>query len=97
MQYHDPKTGKRYIPHVIEPSFGLSRTVMAVFLDCYDEESIDKGEGKVDERVVVRFPFDIAPVKYAIFPLMEKNDAMVIMAKDLFSKLSKKRYCEYDG
>jgi glycyl-tRNA synthetase len=44
MQYHDPKTGRRYIPHVIEPSFGLSRTTMAVMLDCYDEEELDKGE-----------------------------------------------------
>jgi glycyl-tRNA synthetase len=39
MQYTDPYTGKRYIPHVIEPSFGLSRTVLAVMFDCYAEES----------------------------------------------------------
>ena len=38
MQYSDPHTGKRYVPHVIEPSFGLSRTVLTVVLDSYDEE-----------------------------------------------------------
>ena len=41
MQYKDPKTGARYIPWVIEPSFGLSRTVMAVMMDCYDEETLE--------------------------------------------------------
>ncbi|MCS6982621.1 MAG: glycine--tRNA ligase [Candidatus Absconditabacterales bacterium] len=97
MQYHDPKTGKRYVPHVIEPSFGLSRTVMAVFLDCYDEEVIEKNDGSTDTRVVIRFPFALAPVKYAIFPLMEKDEAMMTLARDLFKKLSKKYYCEFDS
>ena len=42
LQYHDPKTGARYIPYVIEPSFGLSRTVMAIMMDCYEEEVLTK-------------------------------------------------------
>lgn len=93
MQYHDPKTGKRYIPHVIEPSFGLSRTVMTVMLDCYDEEQLDNGE----QRVVVRFPFDLAPIKFAIFPLMEKNEEMFEFSRNVFVKLSKQYFCEFDA
>ena len=44
MQYSDPYTGDRYIPQVIEPSFGLSRTVLAVMFDCYDEETYTDGK-----------------------------------------------------
>lgn len=73
MQYKDPKTGARYIPWVIEPSFGLSRTVMAVMMDCYDEETLEDGTA----RTVVRFPFALAPVKVAVLPLIEKDDNMV--------------------
>ncbi len=94
LQYKDPYTGERYLPYVIEPSFGLSRTVMAVMLDCYDEEEVKEG----DKRVVVRFPFAIAPVKYAIFPLMEKDEKMAGIAKDISKNLRKQGInVEYDG
>lgn len=87
MQYNDPKTGKRYIPWVIEPSFGLSRTVMAVMMDCYDEEKTEKEDGTVDIRVVARIPFEIAPVKFAVMPLIEKDERMVEFAKNLVKEL----------
>lgn len=98
MQYKDPKTGARYIPWVIEPSFGLSRTVMAVMMDCYDEEKLEKDDGTVDTRIVIRFPFNIAPIKYAVLPLVEKDDTMVDIAKTLVKNLKKSGYnTEYDG
>lgn len=94
MQYIDPKTWKRYIPHVIEPSFGLSRTVLATMFEFYDEELLESW----DRRVVVRFPFALAPVKFAVFPLMEKNDAMRAMAEDITRTLRLAWYdVEYDG
>ncbi len=101
MQYKDPKTGERYIPWVIEPSFGLSRTVMAVMMDCYDEEVLseetdENGNTKKDTRIVARFPFAIAPVKFAILPLIEKNDEMVTMGEEIFKTLSKRVKCEFD-
>lgn len=100
LQYHDPKTGARYVPYVIEPSFGLSRTVMAVMMDCFEEEKLEKtnsdGSVSTDTRTVVRFPFQIAPVKYAILPLLEKNDEMVELGEKIFKKLKKKFYCEFD-
>jgi glycyl-tRNA synthetase len=83
MQYTDPKSGARYIPYVIEPSFGLSRTVMAVMMDCYHEDIITKEDGSADTRIVIKFPFALAPVKFAVLPLIEKNEDMVELAKKL--------------
>lgn len=100
LQYHDPKTWARYIPYVIEPSFGLSRTVMAVMMDCYEEETLTKqnsdGSVSTDTRTVIRFPFQIAPVKYAILPLIEKNIDMVELGEKIFHKLKKQFNCEFD-
>lgn len=96
MSYHDPYTGKRYVPHVIEPSFGLSRTVLAVMLDAYDEEKYIDGNGQEQTRVVARFHKHVAPVKFCIIPLVKKNEDMVLIAKDLYTKLSQDYMCEYD-
>lgn len=96
MQYSDPHTGKRYVPHVIEPSFGLSRTVLTVVLDSYDEHVYIDGNGNEQTRILARFPFDIAPVKIAIFPLIKKDQDQVKIAKDLYADLSDSRVVEYD-
>jgi glycyl-tRNA synthetase len=92
MQYSDPFTGKRYIPWCIEASFGLGRTVMVTMLEFYDEETLENGE----TRVVVRFPKQLAPIKFAVLPLIKKDDKQVGIAEDIFKKLSKKFKCEYD-
>ena len=100
MQYSDPKTGQRYIPRCIEASTGLGRQVMVTMLEFYDEENLTKensdGSTSTDMRVVVRFPFQLAPVKYAILPLMEKDDNMVDLGRQIFNKLKKKFNCEFD-
>ncbi len=100
MQYSDPKTGQRYIPRCIEASTGLGRQVMVTMLEFYDEETLTKensdGSTSTDMRVVVRFPFQLAPVKYAILPLMEKDDNMVELGRQIFNKLKKKFNCEFD-
>ena len=96
MQYDDPFTGKRYIPYVIEPSFGLTRTVLAVMLDCYDEENYEDGNGNQNTRVVLRFPQSIAPVKVAILPLIKKDDEQVKIAGNIYDQLSQYMYVEYD-
>ena len=86
MQYIDPKSGERYIPWCIEASFGLGRSVMVAMLEFYDEEEVKEG----DMRVVVRFPFSLAPVKYAVFPLMEKDEKMAELARKITLDLKKK-------
>ncbi len=96
MQYHDPHTGKRYIPHVIEPSFGLSRTVLAAMIDAYEEETYTDGNGNESTRVVLRFHKNIAPIKFAILPLVKKDEKQVALARDIFHKLSQDYMCEYD-
>ncbi|MCX6824241.1 MAG: glycine--tRNA ligase [candidate division SR1 bacterium] len=92
MQYSDPFTGKRYIPWCIEASFGLGRQVMVTMLEFYDEETLENRES----RVVVRFPKQLAPIKFAIFPLVKKDAQQVEIAEKIFKKLSKEYKCEYD-
>ena len=69
---------------------------MAVMMDCYDEEVTTKEDGSTDTRVVIRFPFQIAPVKYAILPLLEKNEEMVEMGQTIYNSLKSKFKCELD-
>jgi glycyl-tRNA synthetase len=92
MQYSDPFTGKRYIPWCIEASFGLGRQVMVSMLEFYDEEPLENGES----RIVVRFPKQLAPIKFAVFPLVKKDIQQVEIAEIIFKKLSKQYKCEYD-
>jgi glycyl-tRNA synthetase len=92
MQYSDPYTGKRYIPRCIEASFGLGRQVMVSMLEFYDEENLENGES----RVVVRFPKQLSPIKFAVFPLVKKDEKQIEMAENIFKKLSKQYKCEYD-
>ena len=68
MQYSDPFTGKRYIPRCVEASWWLGRSVMVTMLEFYDEENLENGES----RVVVRFPKQLAPVKFAVLPLVKR-------------------------
>ena len=97
MQYSDPKTGKRYIPWVIEPSWGLTRAILTVMLDAYDEETYTDPNWRQQTRVVARFHPNVAPIKFAILPLVDKNEQQNKIAQDLFEKLSDKYMCEYDG
>lgn len=92
MQYTDPFTGERYIPQCIEASFGLGRQVMVTMLEFYDEEQLEDWTS----RVVIHFPKQLAPIKFAILPLIKKDTDQVQIAEDLFKKLSKICKCEYD-
>ena len=73
---------------------------MVTMLEFYDEEKLTKensdGSVSTDTRTVIRFPFQIAPVKYAILPLIEKNSDMVELGEEIFHKLKKQFNCEFD-
>jgi len=97
MQYTDPKTGKRYIPYVIEPSWGLTRAVLTAMLDSYDEESYQDVNGETQTRTVARFHKNIAPIKFAILPLIEKSQEMIDLAQQILDKLSESYICELDA
>ncbi len=96
LQYTDPKTWKRFIPWVIEPSWWLTRAVLTAMIDAYDEEEYLDPKGRKQTRVVARFHPNIAPIKFAILPLLEKNEEMVSIAQDIFKELSQEYMVELD-
>ena len=65
---------------------------MVTMLEFYDEETLENGE----TRVVVRFPKQLAPVKFAVLPLVKKDEKQVETAEKIFRDLSKSFKCEYD-
>lgn len=94
LTYTDPDDQKnKLLPHVIEPSFGVDRSLLVALLEAYHEEKIEGDE--TDMRVVMRFPKWLAPVKVAILPL-SKKDELAVIAKPLFEQLSKQFVCDYD-
>ena len=81
LSYLDPETGKRFIPHVIEPTFGLDRHVLAVLSAAYEEEQV--GEG--DTRVVLHLKPELAPIKIAVSPLLRNKPELVKLARQVFA------------
>lgn len=88
--YTDPETNETYTPHVIEPTFGVDRTVLVALLEAYEEEEVD---GEI--RVVLRFPKHIAPISVAILPLSKKPELAAI-CDEVWSELTPAYACEYD-
>ena len=95
MEYFDAENNKKYIPHVIEPTFGVDRSVLAVMLDAYREEEAPTANGKTETRVVMKFNKNIAPVKVAILPLSKKEN-LSKKAKEVFNLIKKEFVCQYD-
>lgn len=83
--------GNRVIPHVVEPTFGLSRLVTVMIFDAYDEEEVN---GNV--RTVLRFNPKIAPVQIAVFPL-QKDEQLVAKAREVFDSLNEDYRVEFDN
>jgi glycyl-tRNA synthetase len=113
LQYTDPNdNAKRYLPHVLEPSFGLDRALLAVLCSAYTEEKINnspiergiepiestciKPVATEEVRIVLKFPPKIAPIKIAVFPLLKNKPALVDKAKEIFEVLKKNFTCEFD-
>lgn len=74
LSYFDQATGERYVPYVIEPSFGLTRAMMAFLVDSYTEDEAPNTKGGVDTRTVLKLHPRIAPVKAAVLPLSKKAE-----------------------
>lgn len=91
LQYRDPQTNEKFLPHVLEPTFGVDRTVLAVLCEAYTEEKLENG----DSRTVMKFVPALAPITAAIFPLMKK-DGLREMAQEIFTELSNDMTCEFD-
>jgi len=91
LSYFDPATKEKYIPHIIESSAGVGRTMLAVLSDGYTEENV-KGE----KRVVLKISNKLAPIKVAIFPLLRNKPELVQKAKEIYNTLKIDFMCEFD-
>ncbi len=83
LDYFDEETKARFIPHVIEPSAGVDRTVLALICEAYDEETVTDEKGKSETRIVLRFHPRVAPVKAGIFPLLKNQPPLVEKAREV--------------
>lgn len=92
LTYLDPETKERYVPHVIEPTFGVDRTILALLCDAYKEEVLENGE----KRTVLTLAPCIAPVQVAVFPLMKK-EGLNEKGLEVFQMLQKLFRTEYDS
>ena len=95
LAYKDLKSGKEMIPHVIEPSFGVERTMLAILISCYSEEKVKSAKGEEEVRVVMKLPNVIAPYKVAVLPLSDKP-ALTKIAKKIRENLQKRFVTDYD-
>ncbi len=105
LEYFDPETKERYIPHVIEPAAGADRATLAFLVDAYDEEvvqsasaedgSAEKGGKPPETRTVLRLHPRLAPVKVAVMPLVKK-DGQPELAREIYEDLRGRMQSEYD-
>jgi glycyl-tRNA synthetase len=96
LDYFDEETKERFVPHVVEPSAGVDRTVLALICDAYDEDSAPDEKGKMETRVVMRFHPRMAPIKCAIFPLLRNKEALVAKAREVQALLRPHMNVFYD-
>jgi glycyl-tRNA synthetase len=90
LEYVDTATGERYVPHVIEPSAGADRAMLAFLVDAYDEEDV---EGR--QRTLLRLHPRLAPVKVAVLPLVSR-DGMPETARAIYEDLRTRMPAEFD-
>ena len=96
LEYFDEETKQKFLPHVVEPSAGCDRTLLALICEAFDEETLTDDKGNADVRTVMRFKPAMAPVKAAIFPLLKKNTEQVAIAKSIQKKLQAWMNVAYD-
>jgi len=87
LRYQDPNNGEKFFPHVVEPSFGVNRTFLAILFSAYDEE---------EDRVILRLKPQIAPYKAAVFPLLANKKELVKKAREVYDQLKLKFVAAWD-
>jgi glycyl-tRNA synthetase len=83
LDYFDEETKQRFVPHVVEPSAGVDRTILALICEAYSEDEAPDEKGKMETRILLRFHPRIAPIKCAVFPLLKNKEALVAKAKEI--------------
>ena len=84
LQYFDEETGERFTPHVIEPSLGVDRTILAILISAYAEDELG-GE----TRTYLKLAKNIAPIRAAVFPLLKNKPELVSKAREVYSIIKK--------
>jgi len=95
LSYYDQANNERYIPYVIEPAAGLSRSLMTFLVDAYTEDEAPNTKGGVDKRVVLKLDPRLAPVKVAVLPL-SRNEDLSPKARDLAAELRRNWNVDFD-
>ena len=85
MEYGVKGTTERFVPHVIEPSFGLERAIMAVLVSSYSED-----EQNGERRIFLRLPHHLAPVRFCVSPLLKNKPELAEKAREVYSQLKQK-------
>ncbi len=96
LDYFDQAEERRYLPHVIEPSIGLDRLLLALLTSAYHVEDVPAAKGGTEKRTVLALHPQMAPVKVAVFPLVNNKAELTDKARALFSTLQKRYSCEFD-
>jgi glycyl-tRNA synthetase len=86
----------QYIPHVIEPSAGVDRLILALIADAYSEVAETDAKGKSETRVIMKFHPRVAPIKVAVLPLLRNKPELVARAKEVFNNLRPEMNAFYD-
>ena len=86
----------KFVPHVVEPSAGVDRTLLALICEAYDEETVTDEKGKSEVRTVMRFHPRMAPIKVGIFPLLKNKPELVAKAREVHALLKPHMMTFYD-
>lgn len=95
LTYLDPVTNERILPHVIEPTFGLTRLTLMAMLEFYSEEVVQDANDKPTKRIVMRFPTRLAPCKIAVLPLSKKPE-LIKPARKIYEEVRQHWTSDYD-
>src|SRR5881275_3475914 len=83
LEYFDEETKQRFVPHVVEPSAGVDRTVLALICEAYSTDEAPDEKRKMETRIDMRFHTRMAPIKCAIFPLLRNKESLVTKARQV--------------
>ncbi len=95
LSYFDQTKNERWVPFVIEPAAGLTRSLMAFLVDAYTEEEVPNAKGEIDKRTVLKLDPRLAPVKAAVLPL-SRNEELSPMARELAAQLRQSWNIDFD-
>jgi glycyl-tRNA synthetase len=96
MEYFDDEAKTKYVPHVIEPSAGVDRLILALICNAYHEEQVTDEKGNAETRIVMKFHPRVAPIKVAVFPLLKNRPELVNKATEVRNLLQPHMTVFYD-